>query len=149
MQTDFPTKRTSRDALKDKTEEERTAILQHNREQYIMRSKRANEVYTIKTKSHPIGRSLAIQLHKTYVSLIGNHKNTGIPNISKDGYTAVFRCVVGDEIWNFSTRNPLGAFKELTDLCEDIANDVKENKKDINEDEYVRRLEELMNAKSL
>ena len=94
-------------------------------------------------KEISISKSLGDKLYEITTLLIDSHVNKGIPRISKDGYTAIFRCVVGDEVWNFSTRNPLGVFKELTKVCKDIVRDVQENEKKLDENEYIYRLEEL------
>ena len=125
------------------TEEEKKEIARYNRRQTEEMYTKASEKYEIEMKEISVSKSLGDKLYEITTLLIDSHVNKGIPRISKDGYTAIFRCVVGDEVWNFSTRNPLGVFKELTKVCKDIVRDVQENEKKLDENEYIYRLEEL------
>ncbi|HBK32423.1 MAG TPA: hypothetical protein DEF88_08635 [Porphyromonadaceae bacterium] len=146
MVTEFPVKESNYRVLQTKSKQEQEEILRYNREQYSKRFQKAVSEYTIKTMDIPISKSLADQFLETYVSLIEKHINKGVPKISRDGYTAIFRCVVEDEVWNFSIKNPLGIFKELTNICDKIVKDVQKEKR-LNDSQYVEQLEELVKDK--
>ena len=92
-------------------------------------------------------RSLGDKLYEITTLLIDSHVNKEIPRISKDGYTAIFRCVVGEEVWDFSAKNPSGIFKEMTNICTRIVESVKENGDGINENEYISLLDTLVEKK--
>lgn len=94
METDFPAKPATREMFKNMSEDEKKSVLKYNRTQYSKRYSGAISEYIIENKVIPISESLAKQFHKSYITLIGNHVNKGVPNISRDGYTAV-----SDVLW--------------------------------------------------
>lgn len=144
MKEAYPVKSTKQDILDNMSGEDREAVLQYNRKQYSKRFSGVISEYIIEAKEVLVSRAFAMQLHESFAALMENHVNKGVPNISRGGYTAVFRCVVGDEVWNFSTKNPLGLFKQITNICNQVVEDGKVNGSRINEDVYVDLLNNLI-----
>ena len=144
MEEEFPVKDSRASVLKDKSKKEEEEILIYNRQQYSKRFSKAASDYTLDTKTVHISKFFVDKLYETITLLIDKHINKGIPSISKDGYIAIFRCVVGAEVWNFSTRNPHGIFKELTNICNQIVSDVKEDGEEIDEEKYIVLLKNLV-----
>ncbi len=140
MAVTYPVKPSDMKTLESKSEEERQAILTYNRGQLSQQSNKAVSEYNIESRSIPVSAALAEQLYESTVTLTRDHSNKGVPYMSHDGYTAQFRCVVGDEVWNFWTKNPLGAFGKLTTICKEIIKEVQESGGIKDEEVYIQRL---------
>lgn len=147
LRKEFPLKSIKAGESFTLTEEEKKEIAKYNRRQTEEMYSKASEKYEIETKEISVSKSLGDKLYEITTLLIDSHVNKEIPRISKDGYTAIFRCVVGEEVWDFSAKNPSGIFKEMTNICTRIVESVKENGDGINENEYISLLDTLVEKK--
>ncbi|GHT24543.1 hypothetical protein FACS189430_09620 [Bacteroidia bacterium] len=98
--------------------------------------------YEITCQSLPVNNLFAEKLHETFVSAIDNFVGKGGPAGIRDGYWAIFRCVVEDELWTFTMQVPQGKFLKLTNLCKQIMGDVETN--NFNESKYIELLDNVM-----
>lgn len=82
--------------------------------------------YRILTRTIPIGDSLADRIYGAVKQVVGNaRKELKMEGLITDGYTAIFRCVLGDELWSLNYHIPEGKYKTLSDLFRQMIADVE------------------------
>jgi hypothetical protein len=123
-------------------------IAEYNTKQLGEIKKVAPLKYKLEEDSISISSNMANLLYRLYVDLIENYSNKGVPVKILDGEYVTFRCVVDDEVWNFSISNPSGNFRRLADICEEMAKEVFKDKEKIIETEYIKQLEELLKIRN-
>ena len=85
----------------------------------------------------PISTGLASQLWETYHFIMKFYVSRGIPLPSSEGCSVTFRCLVGDfSVWTFFAKNPLSHLKDLTKICNELVEDIRENGEILNEEKY-------------
>lgn len=89
------------------------------REEWLLRQ-------TIFTQVVQISDTLAVRFYETVAKAIGKAcKELKTNAIINDGDEAVFRCVVGDELWTLKYHQPEGEYKALSDLFRRMIADVE------------------------
>lgn len=144
---EIPIKNSDKNVLDKKSKEEKEQILAYNRQQYKKRDNEVVSKYTVSSKNIYISNVLANQLYSSFMTLIRDYKNKGIPPTILDGTNAIFRCVVYDEVWNFSIHEPSGEFGKLMEICDSMVRKAQANKIEIEEKEYLRQLLKLSEKK--
>jgi hypothetical protein len=117
----------------------KTRIARHNREMIQKRQEYGFDRYEVGTLSFPVYH-LGDKLYGKMVSLIDNFKAEGGYVDGFDGYTATFRCVVGDELWTLTIHQPQKRALQMSNLCRQIIEDAMEGN-EFDEWKYVRMLE--------
>jgi hypothetical protein len=125
------------------SEEKKEQARQHNNVMYEKRREERLKSYRVNTQYFPIKNDFAEKLYVTVVAAIDNFKGKGIPPIIMDGFSVTFRCVVGDEVWTFTIHQPQGKLLKLTNLCEQIMEDIETN--NLNESKYIALFESVSN----
>lgn len=97
--------------------------------------------YRTESKSFVISRLFAEKLYHKMALLIDHFKGEGIPPLISDGEKITFRCVVGDELWTLIIHSPQNNLLHLSNLCEQIITDSKNNLFD--ESEYLNLLDKI------
>lgn len=103
------------------------------------RNEEALKRYSIASLSVPVKDGFAEKLYGTIYTAIKNFVQIGDPAMILDGYTATFRCVVGDEVWTLTIQMPDGVIKQLVDICNQIIKDVETHT--YNESKYIESLD--------
>jgi hypothetical protein len=85
---------------------------------------------------------LGDRLYGKMVALIGGFKAEGGSAMIMDGYTATFRCVVGDEVWSLRIHEPQKRALQMSNLCRQIIEDAMAGN-EFDEWKYVRMLESI------
>lgn len=95
--------------------------------------------YRILTHTIPVSDTLAGKVYRAVKQAVGKaRKELKMDGEITDGYTAVFRCVVGDELWSLNYHMPEGEYKTLSDLFREIIAAVEAGT--FEEAKYVRSL---------
>lgn len=82
--------------------------------------------YHILTRTVPVSDTLADRIYKAVKQAVGYaRKELKMNGQIADGYTAIFRCVVGDELWSLNYHIPEGEYKTLSDLFRQMIADVE------------------------
>ena len=82
--------------------------------------------YRILTRTIPIGDSLADRIYGAVKQVVGNaRRELKMDGLITDGYTVIFRCVVGDELWSLNYHIPEGEYKMRSDLFRQMIADVE------------------------
>jgi hypothetical protein len=123
------------------TKEEKDKIAAHNMEMFDKQHKECYHRYEIVNQSVPVSNLFVEKLYKTIMTTIDNFTGKGKPRGIMDGYRAIFRCVVEDEVWTFNIRCPSGKIEQLTNICQQIIKDMETNH--VNESEYVELLNNI------
>ena len=115
-----------------------------NNAQYKKLHQKALEEFEVASKKVQINNDLAEQLYTTLVTLFENYTRKEVLPHPFIIIHSNFRCVVGDEVWNFQTVNPTGAFRELMEICVQIVSDIQEHGELIHEERYIGHLRYLV-----
>lgn len=92
----------------------------------------------------PVSNQFAKAFFGRIVSFIDNFKATGVPpNIILHSYDATFRTVVEDEVWSLRICKPQSEALQLSDLFRQIIADKIKGEGGINEDKYLKLLNEI------
>ncbi len=126
------------------TDKERKEIAEYNTRQMKEIYRIAPTKYRIKSQRILLDNPLYEILYGNCMSLIRDYKNNGVPLGVLDGRRVTFRCVVDDEVWNFSISNPAGDVERFTNICSQIIKDVQKNSGKNNEDKFLQLLKELV-----
>jgi hypothetical protein len=140
VSTKFPTRSVHPD--EKLTEEKKNEIWEYNRKMRDMQQKESLRLYEIASQSFPVNNLFAEKLHEIVVVAIDNFVGKGEPAVIKDGYKATFRCVVADEVWTLTVRQPKDQIKRLSDLCIQLIENMKTNQMD--ESNYIELFKNVM-----
>ncbi len=116
-----------------KADQER--ITEQNREMHRKIEEERFDLYEVETLSLPV-RDLGDSLYHKFFTLIDNFKAEGGAGMAFDGYSVMFRTVVGDEMWTLSIHIPQKRVLRMTNLCLRIIEDARAGEFD--EGKYIR-----------
>jgi hypothetical protein len=120
---------------------EQEQIAASNREMTRKSSEERYELYEVKTLTFPLYH-IGDRLCEKMTALVVSFRAEGGQAIIGDGYTATFRCVIGDEVWTLSIHEPQRRALQMSNLCRQIIEDAMEGS-EFDEWKYVRMLEPI------
>jgi hypothetical protein len=123
------------------TQEDYNKMALQNREISDKRQRESLIRYRIDDRSLSISNLFAEKLYETVTVAIKNFVMKGEPAGILDGNTVTFRCVVGDEVWTLTIHEPDDELLRLTDICNQLIEDIKAN--NVNESNYIVLFREL------
>jgi hypothetical protein len=119
---------------------EQEQIAAGNREMTRKNSEERYELYEVETLIFPL-HHIGDRLREKMTALVVCFRAEGGQAMINDGYTATFRCVIGDEVWTLSIHEPQRRALQMSNLCRQIIEDARAGKFD--EWKYVRMLEPI------
>lgn len=115
-------------------------IRERSRERRAERDSDRLSRYHILTRTIPVSDTLAGRIYGIIKQAVGNaRKELKMDGLITDGYTAIFRCVVGDELWSLNYHIPEREYKMLSDLFRQMIADVEAEC--FEEEKYIKTLD--------
>ena len=119
---------------------EQEQIAASNREMTRQSSEERYELYEVETLIFPLYH-IGDRLREKLTALVVSFRAEGGQAMDSDGYTATFRCVIGDEVWTLCIHEPQRRALQMSNLCRQIIEDAQVGRFD--EWKYVRMLEPI------
>ncbi|MDE5945660.1 MAG: hypothetical protein K2G93_08800 [Rikenella sp.] len=107
------------------SDSETVEIRQRNREMAARQNEQRLDRYRVESQTVPLSDTLAARLYDRTVRTIDTYVSPGKPLMICDGYSVVFRTVVGNDLWTFRIDNPTEEPERLSDLFRAMIADVE------------------------